>query len=140
MQLRNNFILLQECIDDWLLRYLNCPSCMEPVDSALFSSFDLPLPGVATSSAVIPTSENDAIPEAVGALDASKSHASATGLTALSGEVKLTKSNKVRPVEDVTTTPKNDMDENLDEEGPNRDASTAISVSDELTASIDTAK
>jgi len=28
-----------ECIDDWLLRSLTCPSCMEPVDSALLSAF-----------------------------------------------------------------------------------------------------
>lgn len=27
------------CIDDWLLRSLTCPSCMEPVDSALLSAF-----------------------------------------------------------------------------------------------------
>ncbi|KAF6028233.1 RNF11 [Bugula neritina] len=29
----------KHCIDDWLSRSLNCPSCMEPVDAALFSSF-----------------------------------------------------------------------------------------------------
>lgn len=33
-----------KCIDDWLLRYLKCPSCLEPVDSALFSSFDVRAP------------------------------------------------------------------------------------------------
>jgi len=27
------------CIDDWLLRSLTCPSCMEPIDSALLSAF-----------------------------------------------------------------------------------------------------
>ncbi|KAI6232732.1 RING-type domain-containing protein [Aphelenchoides fujianensis] len=27
------------CIDNWLLRSLTCPSCMEPVDSALLSVF-----------------------------------------------------------------------------------------------------
>lgn len=27
------------CIDDWLLRSFTCPSCMEPVDSALLSAF-----------------------------------------------------------------------------------------------------
>lgn len=29
----------KDCIEDWLLRSLTCPSCMEPVDAALFSSF-----------------------------------------------------------------------------------------------------
>ncbi|CAD5213092.1 unnamed protein product [Bursaphelenchus okinawaensis] len=28
-----------DCIDDWLLRSFTCPSCMEPVDSALLSVF-----------------------------------------------------------------------------------------------------
>lgn len=28
-----------KCIDDWLLRSFTCPSCMEPVDSAILSSF-----------------------------------------------------------------------------------------------------
>uniref|UniRef100_A0A1I8A3B4 RING-type domain-containing protein n=1 Tax=Steinernema glaseri TaxID=37863 RepID=A0A1I8A3B4_9BILA len=27
------------CIDDWLLRSFTCPSCLEPVDSAILSSF-----------------------------------------------------------------------------------------------------
>ncbi|CAB0042884.1 unnamed protein product [Trichogramma brassicae] len=27
------------CIDDWLLRSLTCPTCMEPVDSALINSY-----------------------------------------------------------------------------------------------------
>lgn len=27
------------CIDDWLTRSFTCPSCMEPVDSAILSSF-----------------------------------------------------------------------------------------------------
>lgn len=28
------------CIDDWLMRSFTCPSCMEPVDSALLTSYD----------------------------------------------------------------------------------------------------
>lgn len=28
------------CIDDWLMRSLTCPSCMEPVDAALLISYD----------------------------------------------------------------------------------------------------
>lgn len=28
-----------ECIDDWLMRSFTCPSCMEPVDGALLSSY-----------------------------------------------------------------------------------------------------
>ncbi|KAL1130767.1 hypothetical protein AAG570_012008 [Ranatra chinensis] len=28
------------CIDDWLQRSLTCPSCMEPVDAALVSSYE----------------------------------------------------------------------------------------------------
>lgn len=28
-----------KCIDDWLLRSFTCPSCMEPVDSAILSAF-----------------------------------------------------------------------------------------------------
>ncbi|KAH8338721.1 hypothetical protein KR074_007269 [Drosophila pseudoananassae] len=28
------------CIDDWLLRSLTCPSCLEPVDGALLISYD----------------------------------------------------------------------------------------------------
>lgn len=28
-----------DCIDGWLLRSFTCPSCMEPVDSALLSAF-----------------------------------------------------------------------------------------------------
>lgn len=27
------------CIDDWLMRSFTCPSCMEPVDAALISTF-----------------------------------------------------------------------------------------------------
>lgn len=27
------------CIDDWLLRSLTCPSCLEPVDAALINSY-----------------------------------------------------------------------------------------------------
>ena len=30
----------KDCIDDWLMRSFTCPSCMEPVDAALLSSFD----------------------------------------------------------------------------------------------------
>lgn len=29
-----------ECIDDWLMRSFICPSCMEPVDSALLTSYE----------------------------------------------------------------------------------------------------
>ncbi|XP_061098316.1 RING finger protein 11-like [Conger conger] len=29
----------QDCIDDWLMRSLTCPTCMEPVDAALLSSY-----------------------------------------------------------------------------------------------------
>lgn len=29
----------KNCVDDWLMRSFNCPSCMEPVDSAMLSSF-----------------------------------------------------------------------------------------------------
>jgi len=29
-----------ECIDDWLLRSFTCPTCMEPVDAALLSTYD----------------------------------------------------------------------------------------------------
>jgi len=29
----------KECIDDWLMRSFTCPSCMEPVDAALISTF-----------------------------------------------------------------------------------------------------
>jgi E3 ubiquitin-protein ligase RNF11 len=28
-----------ECIDDWLMRSFTCPSCMEPVDAALLSTY-----------------------------------------------------------------------------------------------------
>ncbi|OQR69728.1 RING finger protein 11-like [Tropilaelaps mercedesae] len=31
-----------DCIDDWLLRSLTCPSCLEPVDAALLSSYQAP--------------------------------------------------------------------------------------------------
>ncbi|CAM9659538.1 RING finger protein 11 [Lampetra fluviatilis] len=29
-----------ECIDDWLMRSFTCPSCMEPVDAALLSTYE----------------------------------------------------------------------------------------------------
>ncbi|XP_041033181.1 RING finger protein 11a isoform X2 [Carcharodon carcharias] len=29
-----------ECIDEWLMRSFTCPSCMEPVDAALLSSYE----------------------------------------------------------------------------------------------------
>ncbi|KAG3281089.1 RNF11-like [Ictidomys tridecemlineatus] len=29
-----------DCIDDWLMRPFTCPSCMEPVDVALLSSYE----------------------------------------------------------------------------------------------------
>uniref|UniRef100_H2Y939 RING-type domain-containing protein n=1 Tax=Ciona savignyi TaxID=51511 RepID=H2Y939_CIOSA len=28
------------CIDDWLMRSFTCPTCMEPVDAALLSTYD----------------------------------------------------------------------------------------------------
>ncbi|VDK20453.1 unnamed protein product [Anisakis simplex] len=28
-----------DCVDDWLMRSFKCPSCLEPVDSAILSSF-----------------------------------------------------------------------------------------------------
>ena len=28
------------CVDDWLMRSLTCPSCMEPADSGILASFD----------------------------------------------------------------------------------------------------
>jgi len=52
----------RECIDDWLMRAFTCPSCMEPVDAALLSTYNSlwrpvqlsdcghPLTGVATVS------------------------------------------------------------------------------------------
>ncbi len=30
----------QTCIDQWLLRSLSCPSCMEPIDVGLLAAFD----------------------------------------------------------------------------------------------------
>ncbi|XP_063704126.1 RING finger protein 11 [Culicoides brevitarsis] len=30
----------QHCIDDWLMRSLTCPECLEPVDSALLTSYE----------------------------------------------------------------------------------------------------
>ncbi|EFO18326.1 Nedd4 WW domain-binding protein 2 [Loa loa] len=29
----------KDCVDEWLMRSFSCPSCMEPVDSAMLSSF-----------------------------------------------------------------------------------------------------
>lgn len=29
-----------DCIDDWLMRSFTCPSCMEPVDAALLSTYE----------------------------------------------------------------------------------------------------
>lgn len=29
-----------KCIDDWLMRSFTCPSCLEPVEAALLSSYD----------------------------------------------------------------------------------------------------
>jgi E3 ubiquitin-protein ligase RNF11 len=34
-----NHVYHVKCIDDWLLRSFTCPSCMEPVDSALLAAF-----------------------------------------------------------------------------------------------------
>lgn len=28
------------CIDDWLMRSFTCPSCLEPVDSALLTTYE----------------------------------------------------------------------------------------------------
>lgn len=30
----------KECIDDWLMRSFTCPSCMEPVESALLTTYE----------------------------------------------------------------------------------------------------
>lgn len=30
----------KDCIDDWLMRSFTCPSCMEPVDAALLTSYE----------------------------------------------------------------------------------------------------
>lgn len=30
----------EKCIDDWLMRSFTCPSCMEPVDAALLTSYE----------------------------------------------------------------------------------------------------
>ncbi|XP_052776619.1 RING finger protein 11-like [Mya arenaria] len=30
----------KDCIDDWLMRSFICPSCMEPVDAALLSTYE----------------------------------------------------------------------------------------------------
>lgn len=32
----------RECIDDWLVRSFTCPSCMEPVEAALLSTYETP--------------------------------------------------------------------------------------------------
>ncbi|XP_001632646.2 RING finger protein 11 [Nematostella vectensis] len=32
----------KECIDDWLVRSFTCPSCMEPVEAALLSTYETP--------------------------------------------------------------------------------------------------
>jgi hypothetical protein len=34
-----NHVYHVKCIDDWLVRSFTCPSCMEPVDSALLAAF-----------------------------------------------------------------------------------------------------
>ena len=37
----------KECIDDWLMRSFTCPSCMEPVDAAILTTYEwrsLPMP------------------------------------------------------------------------------------------------
>lgn len=36
----------KDCIDDWLMRAFTCPSCMEPVDAALLSSYQSNWPSV----------------------------------------------------------------------------------------------
>ncbi|KAH3697214.1 RING finger protein 11-like [Dreissena polymorpha] len=30
----------KECIDDWMMRSFTCPSCMEPVDAALLTTYE----------------------------------------------------------------------------------------------------
>ncbi|KAL4236887.1 RING finger protein 11 [Mactra antiquata] len=30
----------KDCIDDWLMRSFTCPSCMEPVDAALLTTYE----------------------------------------------------------------------------------------------------
>lgn len=30
-----------DCIDPWLMRSFTCPSCMEPVDAALLSTYEV---------------------------------------------------------------------------------------------------
>ncbi|CAI9728576.1 RING finger protein 11 [Octopus vulgaris] len=30
----------RDCIDDWLMRSFTCPSCMEPVDAALLTTYE----------------------------------------------------------------------------------------------------
>jgi len=30
----------KECIDDWLMRSFTCPSCMEPVDAAILTTYE----------------------------------------------------------------------------------------------------
>lgn len=39
-----------ECIDDWLMRSFTCPSCMEPVESALLSTYEANWPSCNSSS------------------------------------------------------------------------------------------
>jgi E3 ubiquitin-protein ligase RNF11 len=49
-----------QCVDDWLLRSFICPSCMEPVDSALLSSYTVQtvsdLASINASPCMAPTS------------------------------------------------------------------------------------
>jgi|UniRef100_A0AC35G746 E3 ubiquitin-protein ligase RNF11 len=44
-----NHVYHVKCIDDWLIRSFTCPSCMEPVDSALLAAFT-PKQGIDISS------------------------------------------------------------------------------------------
>uniref|UniRef100_A0A914YXZ5 RING-type domain-containing protein n=1 Tax=Panagrolaimus superbus TaxID=310955 RepID=A0A914YXZ5_9BILA len=45
-----NHVYHVKCIDDWLIRSFTCPSCMEPVDSALLAAFVAPKQGIDIST------------------------------------------------------------------------------------------
>ena len=46
----------RECIDDWLMRSFTCPSCMEPVDAALLTTYQTSWSPRSSSSQLITTS------------------------------------------------------------------------------------
>jgi RING-like zinc finger len=48
-----------DCIGDWLLRSFTCPSCMEPVDSAILSSFNINATADLSSLACTPAQSHD---------------------------------------------------------------------------------